>query len=403
MSESSAETNARTGRTHAGSEPNRNKLGTILIGGDLCPIGVNTHLFSSGDADGLFDDLLPHLNDADLVIAGLECPLVNKPTPISKTGPVFGEDSACINVIRAAGIDVLNLANNHILDHGAEGLENTLAVCAKAGVSTVGAGPNLATARHILVKTVNAIRVGVLAMAEHEFSIATAGTPGANPFDLMDYVRNVGRNRDSFDYLIVLLHGGAEFLTAPSPRLKDTCHFLVEMGANAVIVQHPHSFGGYETYRGGHIVYGQGALVMDETIYRDLKSFHEGVLVALSIAQDGTSSMNLIPFVQSDPAAGARLMEARRAEAFLRDLAAKSEAILDDAFVREEWRRFCEANKHAYLSVLLGHNRLFRRANRDGRLARLLYNQRRLLGTRNVVCCETHREALETIFTEGMV
>ena len=53
----------------------------------------------------------------------------------------------------------------------------------------------------------------------------------------------------------------------PSPRLKDTCHFLIEMGANAVVVQHPHSFGGYESYRGGHIVYGQGALVMDEALY----------------------------------------------------------------------------------------------------------------------------------------
>ena len=88
---------------------------------------------------------------ASLVIANLECPLIDKPTPISKTGPVFGEDSASINGIRAAGIDVLCLANNHILDHGAEGLENTLAVCAKAGVSTVGAGANLASARQVLV------------------------------------------------------------------------------------------------------------------------------------------------------------------------------------------------------------------------------------------------------------
>ena len=170
-------------------------------------------------------------------------------------------------------------------------------------------------------------------MAEHEFSIATANAPGANPLDLMDYVRNVATSRDSFDYLIVLLHGGAEFLTAPSPRLKDTCHFLIEMGANAVVVQHPHSFGGYESYRGGHIVYGQGALVMDEPIYRDLKSFHEGILIALRIAQDGSSSMELLPFVQSDPVPGARRMDAQRAEAFLRELAAKSRAILDDEFV----------------------------------------------------------------------
>jgi len=240
-------------------------------------------------------------------------------------------------------------------------------------------------------------------MAEHEFSIAKADAAGANPLDLIDYVRNVKSHRLAFDYLIVLLHGGPEFLTAPSPRLRDTCRFLVEMGANAVVVQHPHSFGGYESYLGAHIVYGQGALVMDEAIYRGRKSFHEGVLISLKIEPDGSSSMDLLPFVQSDRAPGARRMDAGRAEAFLGSLAAKSAAILNDEYVKAEWTRFCEERKHGYLSVLLGHGPLLRRVNRGGRLARLLYRGRRILGIRNVLCCESHREAVETIFTEGMV
>ena len=378
-------------------------MGTILIGGDICPIGCNTELFKSGDATGLFHDLLQDFNNADLVIANLECPLIGEPAPIAKMGPVFGEDGACINGIRAAGIDVLCLANNHILDHGPQGLENTQAVCDRAGVATVGAGANLAEARRILVRKAGDLHVGLLAMAEHEFSIATRNTPGANPLDLIDYARNVAANRDTFDYLIVLVHGGLEFLTAPSPRLKETCHFLVDMGANAVVVQHPHSFGGYETYRDAPIVYGQGALVMDEAIYRDLKSFHEGILVAIRFAKDRTSSMELLPFVQSDPTPGARRMEARRAAALLSDLAAKSRAILDDEYISEEWRRLCDEQKHEYLSVLLGHNRFLRRINGRGWLAHLLYSRRRLLGARNVLTCETHREALETIFKEGMV
>ncbi|HJZ75883.1 MAG TPA: CapA family protein [Vicinamibacterales bacterium] len=375
---------------------------TILIGGDLCPIGDNVPLFTSGDADSLFGGLLQDFRRADLVVANLECPLIERRTPIPKTGPVFGAASAAINGIRAAGIDVLGLANNHILDHGWPGLENTMAVCARAGIATVGAGSTLGEARQILVRKLGDLRVGVLAMAEHEFSIAAANSPGANPLDLIDYVRNVASARDTFDYLIVLLHGGPEFLTAPSPRLKKTCHFLVEMGANAVIVQHPHALGGYECYRGAHIVYGQGALLMDEAVYRNDRGFHEAVLVVLTV-EHGRSSMELVPIVQSDPAPGARPMTGERADRFLRDLAAKSRAILDDEYVSHEWRRFCEEQKHAYLSVLVGHNRLVRLANRHGRLARLLYRRQRLLGTRNVVCCETHREALETIFKAGVL
>ncbi len=96
-------------------------------------------------------------------------------------------------------------------------------------------------------------------------------------------------------------------------------------------------------------------------------------------------------------------MDSTRAATFLRSLAAKAEAILDEEYVRREWRRLCEEQKHAYMSVLLAHSRLLRVANQHGHLARLLYNSPRLLGTRNVVCCETHREALETIFNEGML
>ena len=74
-----------------------------------------------------------------------------------------------------------------------------------------------------------------------------------------------------------------------------------------------------------------------------------------------------------------------------------------DEYISEEWRRLCDEQKHEYLSVLLGHNRFLRRINGRGWLARLLYSRRRLLGARNVLTCETHREALETIFKEGMV
>jgi poly-gamma-glutamate synthesis protein (capsule biosynthesis protein) len=174
------------------------------------------------------------------------------------------------------------------------------------------------------------------------------------------------------------------------------------MGANAVVVQHPHSFGGYESYLGGHIVYGQGALVMDEALYRHRTAFHDGILVALEIHRNTGSSMRLVPFRQSDPLPGARLMDAERAEALLGELALKSEAILNDEYVRGAWRRFCEERKHAYLGALLGHGRLLRRANRRGHLASLLYNRRRLLAMRNLLSCETHREAVETIFADGL-
>lgn len=373
---------------------------TILIGGDVCPIGRNSPFFRQGNAEALFNDLLPDFRSADLVVANLECPLISTRSPITKTGPVFGEDIACVNGIRAAGIDVVSLANNHIMDHGVGGLESTLAACEAAGISTLGAGPNLEAARRPLLLNVRGLRVGLLAMAEHEFSIAARNSPGASPLDLIAFVRTVRSLRGQTDYMVVLLHGGAEFTTMPSPRLKETCHFLVEMGANAVIVQHPHCVVGYERSCAGHIVYGQGALVMDEEIYADRASFHQAVLVRLEIEPSGGSSVDLVPLIQSDAVPGARRMESERAAAFLHDLNERSCLLLDDEHLEREWRRFCRERKYAYLSVLKGHNKVLRAVCRLEMLARLVHNRRRLLGTRNVVCCETHREALETILLE---
>ncbi|HEV2393441.1 MAG TPA: CapA family protein [Verrucomicrobiae bacterium] len=375
---------------------------TILIGADICPIGCNKALFEQGFAQILLNDLRDEFGQTSLSIANLECPLIAQPMPIRKTGPVFGQSGMCIKGIQQAGIGILNLANNHILDHGAPGLRNTMDVCARAGIATVGAGENLAAARQILIRNLGGLRLGILAVAEHEFSIATKNSAGVNPLDLIDFVRNVTAHRTEFDYLIVLLHGGDEFLV-PSPRIQNTCRFMVEMGANAVIVQHPHVLGGYEQYRGAHIVYGQGALLMDEAIYRDLPPFHEGFLVKLAIAPDVTSTMDIVPFTQSDPAPGARRMPKEREEKFRQALADRSAAIQDDAFVQAEWLKFCEENKHAYISGLLGHSRLLRNINRRGLLTRLLYKPGVLLGVRNTVLCETHREAIETIFNHGLL
>lgn len=374
---------------------------TVIIGADLCPIGDNQPYFLRGDAESLFHDLLPEFAAANLVVANLECPFIQRPSPIAKTGPTFGEPGACINGIKNAGIHVLALANNHILDHGEAGLRNTLQVCAAAGIATVGAGANLAAAGQLLIRQLGSLRLGILALAENEFSTATDSRWGANPLDLITVVRTLRERRRDFDFLIILLHGGDEF-HVPSPGLQRTCRFLVEQGANAVIVQHPHVLGGHEEYHGAHIVYGQGAVVMDEALYRNRESFHQGYLVKLQIAESAAATMEIIPFVQSQGTTGARKLLGEPEQLFRQSLARRSREILDAGFVQAEWLRFCEARQHGYLSSLLGHNRVLGKLNSRGLLERLLYGRIALLRARNLVCCETHREAVETIFNSRL-
>lgn len=369
----------------------------IIIGGDVCPMGRNLPLFKRGDAKGIFNDLLLDLEEADLSVVNLECPFINEHTPITKCGPALGVESDCINGLKEAKIDIFNLANNHIMDHGPKGLKNTLEVCAQAGISTIGVGENLSEARQIFIKEISGVRIGILAVAEHEFSIAMDNKCGANPLDLIDYVRNVRAQRDNFDFLIVLIHGGNEYYPFPSPRLQKTCRFMVEMGANAVIVQHTHCPGCYEQYENAYIVYGQGNLIFD---WPGLdRVFYEGFLVRLLISEELRTSMDIIPYVQSDLQAGARKMGKEAELLFRQALNERSLAIKDDTFVKEQWRHFCKKKTSDCIHGLKGYGRLLRLLDRKGFIEKMYSKKSRARRT-NFYCCESHREILETIFND---
>ncbi len=371
----------------------------ILIGGDICPINRNMPYFINGDAKTIFNDLLPEFERSDVSIVNLESPLIKKEKPILKSGRALGVAPDCINGITGARITIANLANNHILDHGPDGLLHTISVCRKAGLSIVGAGKHLESAKKILIHPVKDIRIGILACAEHEFSIATDSSPGANPLSIIDFVRSVKDHKDKFDYLIVLLHGGKEHYAYPSPELQNTCRFMVEEGANAVICQHSHCPGAYEEYKGGHIVYGQGNLIFDPWTTPP-EAWHRGYLVNLSVSRNASSKMRIIPYYQSDACIGARKMNSEEATKFFHNIQQKSDMIKDSRFVKQQWEKFCNEKRYTYFSILRGHNRLFRYLNRLFHFSDIFYSKEARVTLQNVIRCESHREVLQTILSK---
>lgn len=366
---------------------------SIVIGGDLCPTEANSNLFDRGDAATLFGDLLPEFQKADLSIVNLECPLIRKPSPIQKIGPILGAKDSCINAIKQAGIEVLNVANNHIMDHGSQGLNNTLEICKKSGIELIGAGENLDAARKILIKEVGQMRVGILSMAEHEFSIATETGWGAAPLDAIDFVRSVREHRSEYDYLIVLVHGGNEGYPYPRPSLMKICRFFAEQGANAVICQHSHCAGCYESYRNGHIVYGQGNLLFEPKTQM-ARSWYEGFLVVLEVDQDCKSRMEVIPYAQSDPEPGVRRMGGTKEKEFLSLLAGRSKTVLDQDFVARQWDIFCGQRSLQYLKLLYGNESVLQRVVNKFRFPLHLYSRDSMMRKLNLIRCESHREIL---------
>ena len=374
----------------------------IAIGGDVCAAGINQQPFASGDAGQLFGPLADRLRSADLTVVNLESPFYSEPSGILKSGPVLGVPAECVAGLVAGGIGLVGLANNHAMDHSAAGLRNTIHVCRENGIATVGAGANLAEARKIHVQSIQGIRIGVLALAEREFGLAGRAKWGVNPLDPIDFVRNVRERASEIDYLIVLLHGGNEYFQYPRPSLVETCHFFVEEGADVVLCQHSHCLGCIEHYRNGYIVYGQGNFIF-EASGEDPDSWYQGGLVFIDLDANRPPSVDFVPVGQKAGVPGARALESAERQAVLDSIAARSRTLDDPDALDRRWSQFCADHKALYLRRLGSRSRLARGVDR---LTHNIQNSyARSWSARadhlNLVRCESHREALIRILSEG--
>lgn len=373
----------------------------IVLAGDLCADGINQQPFAEGDASRLYGNLAERLRGADLTAVNLESPLYSSPSGIRKSGPLLGVPQQCVAGLAAGGIDLVGLANNHAMDHGAAGLANTMAVCGQNGIATVGAGATLAEARRIHVVEAQGLRIGVLAMAEREFGLAGRAKWGVNPLDPIDFVRNVQERRAGIDYLIVMLHGGNEHLRHPRPSLVEACRFFVEQGADVVLCQHSHCIGCVEQYRGGYIVYGQGNFIFDAP--GEPASWREGGLVCISLDAARRAAIEFVPVGQTEGVAGVRALEGEARRAVLEGMAERSAVLADPQALERRWGEFCAQRKEHYLRRLGARSRLGRAIDRltgniQGGYARSWPARAEHL---NLIRCESHREALIRILSEG--
>ncbi|NLD47236.1 MAG: CapA family protein [Clostridiaceae bacterium] len=361
----------------------------ILIGGDLVPTKSNFALVNTANtAELLGDDFLDILKQADFRVFNLEVPLSDREAPIRKCGPNLIAPTSTINGIKKIQTDLLTLANNHILDQGEQGLHSTIKVLQDNNIDYVGAGANLNEAAQPFIYESNGMRVGFYACAEHEFTIATKHSPGANPFDPLDSLDHISELKDKCQYVIVLYHGGKEHYRYPSPYLQKVCRRIIDKGADLVVCQHSHCIGAFENYNESTIVYGQGNFLFD---YSESEFWQTSLLLNV-ILTDGSMSIEYIPIVKQGR--GIRLADKQHSEEILRDFYKRSDQILNENFIQQEYDKFAAEMLEGYLKAFHGNNLLFRVLNKLCRhkLITKLYSDKSLTIIQNFVECEAHRE-----------
>lgn len=366
----------------------------LLIGADLVPTKSNQDLFANADVTTLVgEELLALICSADYRIFNLEVPLTDTAMPIPKNGPALIAPTAAIAGYKALGVDLVTIANNHIMDQGAQGLYSTMQLLEENQIAHIGGGDSLKTACRPYILECDHKKIGVYACAEHEFSIARADAPGANPFDPLESLDHIVALKEQCDYVVVLYHGGKEHYRYPSPQLQKTCRKLVEKGADLVVCQHSHCIGCEENYLKGKIVYGQGNFLFDGG-----KSEYWQTSMLLQIDDD--FSVSYIPLLKQDN--GVRLATGEAAVQILSQFTERSEQIQRTGFVAEQYRSFANAQTH-YLMRLSGINNrsiFFRVLNRvtNGKYQQYLLKRKldaqKVLMLINFMECEAIREVV---------
>jgi poly-gamma-glutamate capsule biosynthesis protein CapA/YwtB (metallophosphatase superfamily) len=181
------------------------------------------------------------LKAADIAFGNLECAISDQGVAVPKEYNFRGSPSALKSVVPYAGIDVFNLANNHVGDFGTAALVDTVRNVRDAGAQPVGAGTLAESARPAIVTRLG-LRVAFVGFSDivpAGFAVS-AGHPGtaiADPSVIRATIANAKRQAD---VVVATFHWGIERDPSESARQRDLAQVAASAGASAIIGAHPH-------------------------------------------------------------------------------------------------------------------------------------------------------------------
>ncbi len=239
---------------------------TLAFGGDVHFEGSVRRRLDANPATVL-EPVAGLLRTADIAMVNLETAVTQRGTAEPKQF-TFRAPRSGFTALKAGGVDVVTVANNHGEDYGPVGLADTLDAARTAGFPLVGAGVDEASAYAPWRTTVNGQRVAVLGATQvlDDFAVdrwaAGPGKPGlasAKRTDvLLDAVR---RARPGTDTLVVYLHWGVELQQCPNAVATGLARDLVAAGADVVVGSHAHVLLGSGYLGGAYVDYGLGNFV----------------------------------------------------------------------------------------------------------------------------------------------
>ena len=275
----------------------------VLTGDILLDRGVRRVIERDG-ADALFSRGIDSVfRSAQAVVGNLECPATKVCMPVQKRY-IFRGEPEWLEALRAHGITHLNLANNHSIDQGREGLMDTRQNIVRAGMVPVGADSTLSLAARpvLLLSSLRPVYLlASLRMALENWAyLPDQPTVSQEPMDSLVARIATLRQQDSTAVIIVSLHWGGEHTLRPVPSQRMEARRLIDAGADALVCHHTHTLQTIEHYRGRPIYYSLGNFIFDQQQPLNTRAALARLVITRDTVRDETIHVDIrrcVPYI----------------------------------------------------------------------------------------------------------
>jgi poly-gamma-glutamate capsule biosynthesis protein CapA/YwtB (metallophosphatase superfamily) len=248
----------------------------------------------------IWGDALEELNrvGTDVRIINLETSITRNEEPWPEKGINYRMNPENVACITAARIDCCCLANNHTLDWGYPGLEETIETLEKVGMSHPGAGRSITeAAAPALITLEGKRRLLVFAFGSTSSGIprewgATDKRPGLNLLnDLSEDTASraateIRSYRQPGDVVLASIHWGGNWgYGIPKEQIRFA-HRLIEEGIDLVHGHSSHHFKAVEVYRERLILYGCGDFITDYEGISGYEAFRSDLALMYLVKMD---------------------------------------------------------------------------------------------------------------------
>ena len=237
----------------------------LAVGDIMLSRGVQRAIDRAGTSLLPFSELTELFGSTDFNFGNFESPISGNDQHLGHD-LIFNTRRKDVEGLNKYNFKIVQLANNHAMDQGENGMRFTREYLTSRGILHVGTGDTKDQAWQPQIITANGIRIAFLAAS---YASVNDGGVTTKPFvariEDLDYMRRaISQLKSESDIIVVAMHAGIEYTRQPHRPQVDFAHAAIDAGADMVIGAHPHWIQTIETYKERYIFYSLGNFIFDQ-------------------------------------------------------------------------------------------------------------------------------------------